>query len=152
MVIPDTDPVSDALKKKFSEYALARLSVNTPAEYAITEGIRNTKEHDLAMGAMVSAIQKRSNLVVDLLKENPYITVTRPSGSFYIFPKLDLSSLNFADGKAFITAALMEEGVQLTGGYPFGEPSHFRIVALAPEDALRDAITRLNEFCKRHAK
>ena len=152
IIIPGEDKVSEVLKKKFSEYALTRLSVNTPAEHAVAEAIKNTKEHDIAIKSMVTEIEKRVNLVVDLLKENPYVTVTRPAGSFYIFPKLDLKSLNFADCREFITDVLIEEGIQLTGGYPFGEPNHFRIVALPPEEDLRDAIVRLNEFCRRHAR
>ncbi len=152
MVIPGTDKVSETLKAKFSDYALARLSVNTPAEYAVAEAIMNTKEHDKAINTMVTEIEKRANLVVDLLRENPYITVNKSGGSFYIFPKLDFASLTFKDCKDFITSLLIEEGVQLTGGAPFGEPDHFRVVALPPEDTLRDAIGRLNNFCIKHKK
>jgi aspartate/methionine/tyrosine aminotransferase len=152
MAIPGTDRVSEAMREKFSEYALARLSVNTPAEYAVAEAISNTKEHDKAIKSMVDAIQKRVNLTVDLLEENPYLTVTRPGGAFYVFPKLDMKSLGFKDSREFTTAVLEEECVQLTGGSPFGEPDHFRIVALPPEDVLRDAIDRVNGFCERHAR
>ncbi len=126
--------------------------MNTPAEYAVAEAIMNTKEHDKAINTMVTEIEKRANLVVDLLRENPYITVNKSGGSFYIFPKLDFASLTFKDCKDFITSLLIEEGVQLTGGAPFGEPDHFRVVALPPEDTLRDAIGRLNNFCIKHKK
>ncbi len=152
MMVPGTDKVSEALKSKFSEYALAHLSVNTPAEHAVAEAIHNTKEHEIAIKAMVGAIEKRVNLVIDRLAENPYITVTRPRGSFYIFPKLDFDSLSFKDCKDFITSLLISEGIQVTGGAPFGEPSHFRIVALPPEETLNYAMDRLNDFCIKHKK
>jgi alanine-synthesizing transaminase len=152
MMIPGTDKVSELLKAKFSEYALARLSVNTPAEYAVAEAIRNTSEHNRAIRSMVKAIERRVNLVVDMLGENPHITVTRPCGSFYIFPKLDLGRLTFKSDEEFITSMLVEEGVQLTGGHPFGEPSHFRIVALPPEETLNLAMEKLNTFCRKHSR
>ena len=101
---------------------------------------------------MVSEIKKRVNLTVDLLRENSYITVTRPGGSFYVFPKLDMESLNFKGSRDFVVSALMETGVQLTGGYSFGTPSHFRIAALPPEDTLTYAINRVNDFCIKHAR
>jgi aspartate/methionine/tyrosine aminotransferase len=101
---------------------------------------------------MVSAIQKRVNFCVDMLRENPYITVTRPSGAFYVLPRLDMKSLRFKNSKDFVTRALMETGVQLTGGYSFGTHSHFRIAALPPKETLEYAINLVNAFCMKHAK
>ncbi len=152
MVIPGDDRISQGLKKKFSQYALVRLSLNTPSEYAVAEALNNTKEHSKAIKSMTNAIAKRVNLSVDLLRENPYITVTRPSGAFYLLPKLDMKSLNFRSSRDFVLSALMETGVQLTGGYSFGTPSNFRIAALPPEDVLEYAINKVNAFCLKHAK
>lgn len=152
MIIPGRDKVSESLRDKFSQYALLRLSLNTPAQYAVAEAMNNKKAHHAAISAMVGEIKKRVNFAVDLLSENPYVTVTRPRGAFYVFPKLDMESLRFNGSRDFVLKALMETGVQLTGGYSFGTPSHFRISALPPKDTLEYAISRVNEFCLKHAK
>jgi alanine-synthesizing transaminase len=115
MIIPGRDKVSRSLKEKFSNYTLVRLSLNTPSEFAVAEGMNNIKEHNKAIGGMRRAIEKRVNFAVDMLRENPYITVTRPCGAFYILPRLDMKSLNFKSSRDFVVQALMETGVQMTG-------------------------------------
>ncbi len=152
MVIPGEDKVSQSLREKFSQYALVRLSLNTPSQFAVAEAMKNKKEHEKAISQMVSAISKRVNFAVEKLRENPYITVTQPNGAFYIFPKLDMKSLKFKGSKDFVTRALLETGVQLTGGYSFGSPDNFRIAALPPVETLEYAIDRVNEFCIKNAK
>ncbi len=152
VIVPGKDKVSQSLREKLSNYALLRLSLNTPAQYALAEGINNRKEHDKAIKYMVREIEKRVNFSVDLLRENPYVTVTRPSGAFYILPKLDMKRLDFKGSRDFVVSALMETGVQLTGGYSFNTPENFRIAALPPIPTLEDAITKVNAFCMRHAR
>ena len=82
-----------------------------------------------------------------MLMKNPSISVVRPKGSFYIFPKMDFKSLRFGSDKDFIDTMLEKHGIQLTRGSGFGEPSHFRIVALPPKEPLEYAIGKINEEC-----
>ena len=152
MVIPGTDKLSEALKAKMADYALTRLSLNTPAEHAVAEGIRNVKEHRKAIRAMVRGIRKRVGAVVEALEENPYVDVVMPDSTFYVFPRLRISELDFKDVDEFVRAALFEEGVQLTRGSAFGAPSNFRVVALPEERVLRDAMRRIERLCRRHRK
>ncbi len=152
MIVQGRDKVSEGLKRVFSNYALVRLSLNTPAEAAVAEAIRNKREHEREMGRMVGKISRRVNFAVDLLMENQYLEVARPSGAFYILPKVDMRALGFRDSRDFVRSVLLETGVQLTGGYWFGAPSHFRIVALPPEETLEYAIGKIGRFCKRHAR
>ena len=152
MIIPEEDAVSAALRQKFVNYARIRLSVNTPAEYACVEALNNVKEHAKEVHNMVKEIQLRINYTSKLLDENPYLSYVKPNGAFYIFPKIDLSTLEFKDDAEFVRAFLEEEHVQLTRGSGFGEPSHIRIVSLAPKELLGEAVKRLNRFCKNHTK
>ncbi|HUB92499.1 MAG TPA: aminotransferase class I/II-fold pyridoxal phosphate-dependent enzyme [Candidatus Saccharimonadales bacterium] len=152
VVIPSDDKDSEAIKKKFYDYALTRLSLNTPAQHAIAVGMNNVKEHKKAITQMVKAIESRVETVLGLLDENPLISVVRPRSTFYVFPRIDLSGLDFKNGDEFVRAALMEEGVQLTRGSAFGTPSNFRIVALPPEETLALAVNKINEMCRRHRK
>ncbi len=152
MIVPEEDEVSKALKKKFSDYARIRLSVNTPAEYASAEALNNVKQHDIEIKHMVSEIQDRINHACSILDENPYLSYVKPNGAFYIFPKIDLDRLAFKDDKEFVSSLLREEHVQITRGSGFGEPSHIRIVSLPPKEILGEAVKRINRFCKNHAK
>ncbi len=152
MVFPEQDRKSMAIRDKIVDYARMRLSLNTPAEYALAEGISNRKEHDKAIGGMVSNIAKRVNSVTDILKRNDAISVVRPNGAFYVLPRLKMSGLRIKDDKEFIRRVLEEEHVQITRGSGFGSPNHFRIVALAPEKELADAVGRIEALLTKYAK
>lgn len=151
-ITPENDKTSLAIREKLYDYALMRLSVNTPAQYAAAEAINNTVEHKRAINTMVSAIEKRANHATKLLNENPLFSTVRPNGAFYILPKIDLKETKFKDDREFVDSLLKEEDVQVTRGSGFGAPSHFRIVALAPQEILDLAINRINKFCRRHSR
>jgi alanine-synthesizing transaminase len=104
------------------------------------------------MKDFVREIASRVNYATDLLEENPLMKIVRPKGAYYIFPKIDLSELKFKSDKEFVHSLLKEEGVQIAWGSGFGEPSHLRIVALAPKETLKLAIEKMDRFCRRHKK
>lgn len=151
-ITPENDKTSLALKEKLYDYAMMRLSVNTPAQYAAAEAINNTVEHKRAINSMVNSIEKRANHATKLLNENPLFNTVRPNGAFYILPRIDLKRTRFKNDREFVDRLLKEEDVQVTRGSGFGAPSHFRIVALAPQGILDLAINRINKFCKRHSR
>ena len=101
---------------------------------------------------MVSEIERRANHAVKLLQENPYLSVVRPNGAFYVFPKIELKALGFKDDRAFARKFLEKELVQLTSGSGFGCPSHLRIVALPPKEILDYAMDKLDHFCRSNAR
>lgn len=152
MLVPEKDKVSMELKKKFADFASVRVSVNAPAQYAVAEAISNVKEHGKAIRQMVGQIEQRVNFAMKLLGENPYLSTVTPNGAYYIFPRVDLKSLNYKRDKEFIEDFLKEKYVQLSKGSGFGVPNHIRIVALPPKPILEQAITRLNEFCEKKAE
>ncbi|MCW6161331.1 MAG: aminotransferase class I/II-fold pyridoxal phosphate-dependent enzyme [Candidatus Micrarchaeales archaeon] len=152
IIIPEHDRLSSELKSKMSDYARMRLSVNTPAQYAVAEGISNSKEHAKAIKEMVSEIEKRINSSVRILRENEYLDVVRPNGAFYIFPHIDIKSLKFRNDKGFVEGLLKEKLLQTARGSGFGSPAHFRIVSLATESILTDSMKKINEFCIKHAR
>ncbi len=151
-IVPGEDKVSMELKKKLFNFASVRVSANAPAQYAVAEGLRNVKEHNKAIKGMVKEIEKRVNFAIKLLNENPYLQTVRPNGAYYIFPRVDLKSLNCKTDKELVDKLLVKEQVQLTRGSGFGMQSHIRIVSLPEKEVLGTAITRLNEFCRKMAK
>ncbi len=151
-IVPENDAKSEAIKKKLLDYALTRLSLNTPAQHAVAVGLSNAAEHKKAISSMVGGIRKRVGAVTRALSENPLIEVVEPNSTFYVFPRINLGGLDFKNGDEFVKAALFEAGVQLTRGSAFGTPSNFRIVALPNEQTLETAVGRINEMCRKHGK
>ncbi|MDE1825262.1 MAG: aminotransferase class I/II-fold pyridoxal phosphate-dependent enzyme [Candidatus Micrarchaeota archaeon] len=152
MIVPGEDKESMELKRKFEDFATVRVSVNAPAQYAVAEAIRNVKEHKRAIGYMVGEIENRVNYAMKLLGENPYLTTVKPHGAYYIFPRIDLKSLNYKKDKEFVDDLLEKTLVQFTRGSGFGAQSHFRIVALPEKKVLGEAINRMNDFCRKRAR
>ena len=151
-IVPEDDSKSESLKKALYNYAIMRLSVNTPAQYAVAAAINNVKEHNKEMKYMVKEIEDRANHATDLLKKSPYFDVVEPNGAFYIFPKIHMDELKLKNDREFVDLLLKEEDVQVTRGSGFEEPSHFRIVALPPKGILDYAINKINKFCRRHSR
>ncbi len=152
ILVPEGDKKSQALKERLYNYALMRLSVNSPAQYAIVEAIRNVKEHKRAINAMVKEIALRANHATKLLNENPYLQTVKPNGAFYILPRVDLAKLGIKSDREFTDLLLEKEGIQVTRGSGFGASSHFRIVALPPKEILDYAINRINTLCKKQSR
>jgi aspartate/methionine/tyrosine aminotransferase len=151
-LIPEDDRVSDELKRKLADYCRVRLSSNTPAQYAIASAMNNRTEHQQTVGQMVKTIEGIVESAMKLLEENERFSTVRPRGAFYIFPRIDMRSLDFKNDREFVHALLKEKFIQTTRGSGFGAPNHFRIVALAPRSVMSGCIEKINDFCKEHSK
>ncbi len=152
MVLPEEDKLSNELRKKFTDFCDMRLSANTPAQYAFADAINNRKAHEKALRKMVASIENRVHFATKLLNENEYVHAIEPRGAFYIFPKIDIKQLNLRSSGAFVEKLLKEKGVYLTSGKGFGSEGHARLVSAATKEILADAINKINEFCKAHAR
>ncbi|MGI0100408.1 MAG: pyridoxal phosphate-dependent aminotransferase [Candidatus Micrarchaeaceae archaeon] len=152
ILVPEDDKDSKLLKDKLRDYAVIRLSVNSPAQFAISVAISNIREHKRSISSMVKAIGERANHATKLLNENPLISTVAPGGAFYMLPKIDLNALHMKNDSEFAEMLLKEEGIQITRGSGFGAQSHFRIVALPPKEILDYSINRINAFCSKHRR
>jgi alanine-synthesizing transaminase len=85
------------------------------------------------------------------------VSVVKPKGALYMFPKLDPKMYPIADDQQFAYELLAEEKVLIVQGTGFNWPhaDHFRLVFLPNSDDLSDAIGRIARFLdgyrKRHA-
>jgi alanine-synthesizing transaminase len=100
---------------------------------------------------------KQRDLAYELLSEIPGVSVVKPKGALYMFPKLDPKIYPIADDQQFAYDLLAEEKVLIVQGTGFNwaHPDHFRLVFLPNSDDLTDAIGRIARFLdgyrKRHA-
>jgi alanine-synthesizing transaminase len=152
MMVPGEDRASVQINGAIKNLARVRLSANTPAQYAVAEGLRNSAEHKKAIGSMVKSISERVNFASKLINESGYMHTVVPNGAFYLFPRLHIGELKIKDDREFVDKLLKEEYVQLTRGSGFGARNYVRLVALPPKEVLASAIEKMERFCRRHSR
>lgn len=82
--------------------------------------------------------------VLDALESIPGLSVLRPAGAFYAFPRIE--GLN--DSAAFAMRLLRQHGVALAPGSAFGDggEGHVRLCFASTEGTLARALDRLRDF------
>ncbi len=99
--------------------------------------------------------KRRRNLVVDMLNAAEGITCPTPEGAFYVYPsvagcigKTSEGGTLIENDEVFATALLEEKGVAVVFGAAFGLSPCFRVSYATSDEALVEACTRIQAFCK----
>ncbi len=136
--------------------ASMRLCANTPGQLAIQTALGGYQSiKDLVQPG--GRLCKQRDLAHELLNQSPGVSVVKPKGALYMFPRLDPKMYPIADDQQFAYELLAEEKVLIVQGTGFNwpTPDHFRLVFLPNSDDLTDAIGRIARFLdgyrKRHA-
>ena len=110
------------------------------AETALAEG-----EEELTR--MLARLKANRDLCIEALAEMPGVTVPKPDGAFYLFPKI----AGLDDSFEFCRSLLMETKVGLAPGVAFGAGGEgsVRICYAAEERILEPAMERLGRFLRR---
>ena len=122
----------------------ARLCANHPIQWAIKVALEGEQ------GQLIEVREKlarRRDITVEMLNAIDGITCVRPEGAFYAFPRLHIEE----NDDEFVRELIRETGVVVVPGSGFGErpgTKHFRVVYLAPDDLLRKAYRRIDNFIK----
>jgi len=124
-----------------------RLCPNMPSQMGIQTalgGYQSIKDLILPGGRLL----EQRNVAFNLVNEIPGLSVVKPMGALYCFPKVDVKRFNITDDEKFIFDLLHEQHLLLVHGTGFNwkEPDHFRIVFLPDKDTLTDAIRHLAVF------
>lgn len=136
VAIPEDDDGSRKLREGFSNLLSMRLCANTPAQIAGVEALRNEKAHRRFVKYLVKNIKERSEFMHKRLNEIDGLSCQKPKGTFYLFPKIDLTRTKFKDDKEFCTELLRKEHVWVARGSGFGLDSHLRTTVLPPLEIL----------------
>ena len=140
--IKDLGQMNDA-KEGLFEIARARLCAATPQQYAIKPALNGNRKH---VKEAIKKLKKRRDIVYKRINEIDGLSLTKPTAAFYAFPKINFK----IDDKEFVTKLLEEEGVAVVHGSGFDMPRHFRIVYLAQEKLLNEALDKIEKFVKRN--
>lgn len=101
-----------------------------------------------------AVFKQRRDLVVSMLNQAKGIHCPKPEGAFYVYPscagtigKTSKAGVKIGNDQDFSNALLEEKGVAVVFGEAFGLSPHFRISYATSTEALKDACTRIQEFC-----
>jgi aspartate/methionine/tyrosine aminotransferase len=134
-----------SFRKNIPKLARVRISTNLPVQKAAVQALRGPQDHIIDM---VDKLRKRRDYIIKRLNAIEGVTCKVPRGAFYVFPKINLRSRWHSD-LHFVLELLNNTGVLTVHGSGFGSEfgaSHFRIVYLANEQVLEDAMDRLERF------
>ena len=133
--------------------ASMRLCANTPGQLAIQTALGGYQSiKDLV--APTGRLCKQRDLAYELLNKIPGVSVVKPKGALYMFPRLDPKMYPIADDQQFAYELLAEEKVLIVQGTGFNwpHPDHFRLVFLPNSDDLAEAINRIARFLEGYRK
>ncbi|WP_374256749.1 pyridoxal phosphate-dependent aminotransferase [Aquabacterium sp.] len=133
--------------------ASMRLCANTPGQLAIQTalgGYQSIKDLVAPSGRLC----KQRDLAFEMLNKIPGVSVVKPKGALYMFPRLDPKIYPIADDQQFAYELLAEEKVLIVQGTGFNwaHPDHFRLVFLPNSDDLAEAINRIARFLEGYRK
>lgn len=133
--------------------ASMRLCANVPGMFAVQTalgGYQSIKDLVLPGGRL----SEQRRVACDALEAIPGISLVRPKGAIYLFPKINKNVYDFKDDQQLILDFLIRERVLLVQGTAFNwaSPDHFRIVFLPQTSDLTVAIEKFARFIHRYKK
>ncbi|MBK2357359.1 pyridoxal phosphate-dependent aminotransferase [Francisella hispaniensis] len=98
-----------------------------------------------------SIYKERVMYVYDYLNNIEGIEIVRPSGTFYLFPKIEklLQKTSFKNDIEFCLALLRDQALAITPGSYFGLENYIRISCADDLDILVDAMRRFSLFIEK---
>ena len=123
----------------------------TISQWAAVEALNGPQDYIASNNAI---FKRRRDLVVGMLNAIPGVTCPVPEGAFYVYPAINgLIGKTTAAGtlidndETFAKALLEEKGVAVVFGGAFGLSPCFRISYATADETLREACTRIQDFC-----
>jgi aspartate aminotransferase len=141
--------------KPFAQAANALQSHSTSNASSITQyaALAALTGPQACVTDMLHEYQQRRDQVLEWLKEEPRLRCFVPQGAFYVFPDVSdfLSPNGLRTSLEFSDALLAEEFVVTTPGEAFDTPGFLRLSYATSLERLREGITRLIRFARKHA-
>ncbi|MCL2179709.1 MAG: pyridoxal phosphate-dependent aminotransferase [Treponema sp.] len=151
MVLSGNKKIASDYIEGLDMLANMRLCPNMPSQMGIQTalgGYQSVKDLLLPGGRLL----EQRNAAAELVNKIPGLSVVKPKGALYCFPKVDIKRFNIKNDVKFMLDLLREQRLLLVHGTGFNwrEPDHFRIVFLPDKDTLTDAMRRLAVFLEKY--
>lgn len=102
------------------------------------------KDADSDVEKMREAFEERRNVILELVRNMPYVKVRDPEGAFYIF--IDVRESPIPDDIKFCEKLLEEKFVAAVPGVAFFAPGFIRFSYACSMENIREGMQRLKEF------
>lgn len=145
LAITDRENKMEDYKNAIFQLGRARLCSITPQQFAVKPALESGNP---TLKKTLRKLRKRRNIVYKRINQIDGLSLAKPKAAFYAFPKIEFE----IDDKEFVLNLLKEEGVATVHGSGFDMAGHFRIVFLADEANLNEAIDKIEAYVKRIKK
>jgi len=147
MVLSGDKKAAKSYVEGLNVLASMRLCSNVPSQYAIQTalgGYQSINELVLPQGRL----RLQRDYCYERLNAMKGISVTKPKGAFYMFPKIDTNLFNIQDDQQFVLDLLKSQKVLVVHGSGFNwkKPDHFRVVFLPSVEKLKVALDKIELF------
>jgi len=143
------DGVLDEIQDAFMRIARSRLCANSICQHAFTAALEGPQDH---INKTNETLRKRRDFSYKRLNEIKGISTSKPSGAFYIFPKIEVMDNGiWKSDKDFVLDLLNSKHVLVVHGSGFCKKygkDHFRAVILPKISVLEEAFNKLEDFIK----
>ncbi|WP_212524047.1 pyridoxal phosphate-dependent aminotransferase [Actibacterium sp. MT2.3-13A] len=123
----------------------------TISQWAAIEALNGPQDFIASNNAI---FKRRRDMVVEMLNAAEGVTCPTPEGAFYVYPSIEgcigktsAGGTEIVDDEAFAKALLEETGVAVVFGAAFGLSPCFRVSYATSDAALKEACTRIQNFC-----
>ncbi|WP_192022670.1 pyridoxal phosphate-dependent aminotransferase [Shewanella sp. WPAGA9] len=133
--------------------ASMRLCSNVPNQHAIQTalgGYQSINELILPNGRLTA----QRDVCYEVLNSIPGVSVKKPKGALYAFPKLDMKKFNLRDDERLVLDLLKSQKILLVQGTAFNwpEPDHVRVVFLPHKEDLHKALSDFGNFLEDYSQ
>ncbi|MDR7330416.1 pyridoxal phosphate-dependent aminotransferase [Corynebacterium guangdongense] len=124
-----------------------RLCANVPGQHAIQVALGG-KQSIYALTGEDGRLLNQRNIAFEGLNSIPGVSVVKPMGALYAFPRLDPDVYEIHDDTQLMLDLLRAEKILMVqgSGFNLGDNQHFRVVTLPWASQLENAIERLGNF------
>jgi alanine-synthesizing transaminase len=147
-IMHDPADYMSEVREAMNKLARARLSSPHPMQYAVKAAIEG--DHSHIKNLVEKKLKERRDLTFKRLNEIRGMSLVKPKGAFYAFPRINL---DVGSDEKFCMDLLRETGVLTVFGSGFGEKKgthHFRMVFLPKPEILNEAFDNLEGFIEKH--
>lgn len=139
----------DEIKEAMNRQLRLRLSANAPCQMAVIEALKAPKDH---LEGMIRKLKDRGEFAYKRINEIPGLSVKKPQGAFYMFPRWE--SKSWKTDKEFVLDMLNNAHVLTVPGDGFDPvygKQHFRMVYLPDKEILGRAFDQMESFMRKNA-
>ena len=142
----------DLIKAMFNMQGQLTAGVSTVGQAAAAAALDGPQDLVKERAAIYKA---RRDMVVEMLNAAPGVVCHKPEGAFYVFPniagclgKVSAGGRRIATDADFALALIEEKHVAVVHGAAYGMSPYLRISYATETEKLREACTRIQDFCR----